>query len=258
MNSQQPLHQFKVILNPKRFYIFGAKKTILLIFDEYLILKKRRNPLRIPYASIKSLWLNKGKAFLTWGDETLSFGIASYISPSTFDVSLTTQAVYLILLHKSGGAISPEAYPELTLKNVAADKRKLFIKVVITVMAFAIIATILFGTLWSRSPLLVLAFICCMVVFYAFVIRLGPVKRHNQRGLFCVSIGWTDRAIEEFKEALRVSANNLDVRFNLAMTYFFKKDLLSAQVECQKILELNPDNEPAKKLLDMIDAHSSP
>jgi len=256
MNPQCPLHQFKVILNPKRFYVFGAKMTILLVFDKYLILKKRRNPLRIPYASIESIWMEEGKAFLKWGDEILSFGVASYISPSTFDVSLTTQVVNLILQHKSGGAISPEAHPESALKKVGADKRKLFIKVIIVLIVTSVIGTIFFDTLLRRPRLLVFGFICYMVIFATFIRRRGPAQRHNQKGISYVATSRADRGIEEFKAALKISPKNLDVRLNLASTYLFKKDFLSAQVECQKILELNPDYEPAKKLLDKIEADS--
>ena len=256
MNSRHPLYQFKVILNPKRFYVFGAKKANLLIFDDYVIFKKWRNPLKIPYTAINSLYLEEGKAFLKWDDEILSFGVASYISPSTFDASLTTQVLNLILEVKSEGAIPPEAQPELSLKKIAGDKRKLFIKVIIAGMAFAVIGTIFFDTLLSRPGLFAFGFICYMVIFATFIRHRGPTQRHNEKGVSYVATGKADRGIEEFKEALKISPNNLDVRLNLASTYFLKKDFLSAQVECQKILELNPSYEAAKKLLDKIEAHS--
>jgi len=175
-DSDQPLHQFKAIFNPKSCYIFGPKKVRLLLFDKHLTFERRENPLKIPYDSIKSIWMEKNKAFLTWGDETISFGIASYISRSAVDLLLTTKVVNLISQIKAEDNILREAHPELTLKKIKTEKRKLFVKLVVFVIVTSVIGTIFFDKLLSKPLLLLFGFICWLVIFATLFRPRGPAQ----------------------------------------------------------------------------------
>jgi Tfp pilus assembly protein PilF len=64
---------------------------------------------------------------------------------------------------------------------------------------------------------------------------------HYITGLYCEDLGDIDRAIEEYRKALKTDAQSSLLHLNLASVYIKKNDILSAVVELKQSINLAPD-----------------
>jgi tetratricopeptide (TPR) repeat protein len=66
------------------------------------------------------------------------------------------------------------------------------------------------------------------------------------------TLGNLDEAIEEYKESLKISKDNLSALTNLGFTYIKKNDLKNAKETFEKILQIDPQNKTAQEQLNLL------
>jgi len=70
-------------------------------------------------------------------------------------------------------------------------------------------------------------------------------------------LGNSQKALEYFKQALKLDAKNADLQYYVGTLYYNMNDLTNARPYLAAALKLNPKNEDAKKLVDYIDSVSA-
>src|SRR5690625_732750 len=83
----------------------------------------------------------------------------------------------------------------------------------------------------------------------AYQLDLEQLEYAFQYGLALEELDHIGEAIEVFEDILKKDAMHADARYNLAVALLFQEQTDQAIVELDKILELDPDFEPATDLL---------
>ena len=113
-------------------------------------------------------------------------------------------------------------------------------------------------------PIIVLVIVLGIFLYLKFFPRVNPEAsvEHNNKGM-SIAEEITKEDVEsikknvpvmvsEFEKAVKLDPNNISARKNLAYAYLFTGDLKGAQSETEELLKIDPQNNFAIKLKELL------